>query len=1235
MPDPTKRRFVPKPGVPETSRRVNREEKDWRGYSVLFYDGLMPTQIVRRITESDDHLDPWEATDLPRRVDARPDTDDRRFDGETQQTDHDLTVDERRYVADPGEGKHVFPGLWTGGPVRFTSDKRSGGREITQVLTRTFCAGHGYVVNSNGDVIPVIADSSVEGGWRALGSETSVIGFEDGGRPLNRDGTPVEISAGTVREYATIEQALKSHRGVVKRTFNSRMAFRADIPGMYRTEIIWRDFTHESISFIESDDGKAAAKAAAEYQFGSAVGEIAGVHHEIDANTNTVVIVASALFKELKEPDSVDDLLAMPRVEGPCSRETLRAFGWNDLADAEGYEFVHTYKWFDIKDTPEVRHFLEFDVHDKDVLVRTRPDNPSAPFLPGLLQKEADHDLPFLVDGVADALNGRYAYRVGGMDHAWWRILLMRADTDEQDGSIVFTIVAAKPKWFGSADKRVDASFEAQRGLGASKRTVIPALPREAAPSIARTVTPDENHVVASVQRQQGEKGGEDVVIQQIRAWTWRNGDVPGNAVSLDGSPQSASARRTSTFRKESWDLSFRRVFRDSALSLLADVAAQLTQSGQHGRATVREVQADGEGTVSVSLHVEGVEMKVVNEWKQSGTFYSTHFRRLRFNVPESELEEGGLDETTHEIFQVDRSPNDDGTYDETRVRVKPSAPRHLSWKAKGRRHGRALQHDTYRNAEELPQGLVDGTLAGSASVNEHALIDAQTQEVDEDDDRARTTSEDHFHKETSVRETDGASRMGEAGVANGVITSVQETENADGTFTHTVSKDEAKECDHIRFVTTEGDGHHRRVVNHHVYRNADDMADELKSSADGTKRVSGSDQHNRYGLHDGSVSTTDVKDQDDKGHAKSEILTEKTDVTTEVSNSSRLGEVRQNQNEIVAVDETTYPDGAIRSRVTEETAKEVPDFSFKTKQGSGHHARVVTHTVFRNKTGIPDGLTSATDSGTDRVSGSASQNKFGRFDGEFAKWDAADEDDSGEAHAVNAFERSDSDESTRDASRAGEASGGDGGPIVSVRETAYPDGKVRSAKTTRTPKEQSWSYSYPVNNGDKHGTVRVTKFRNAPKQSAPNIGDEETCELEQTKNEFGLYDGHYAIRPNWAAMKDDVSAGGIQRESYEVEYKNERRVRNAAGTMIDQTRKIVYHHEVIVGTFTLEQATGFIDGGIKGSRLTPTMVRLEALGVSRPGYFCDKVTIAKDDGWKPPLAAQGANQNQNQNQNT
>ena len=154
MPDPIRKALQDsKWRVPDTSARQRREEPQWNAYSVLAYDGLMPTQIVRRLTEQDG-IDWWEATALPFRVDARPDTDDRRNDKVPFLPDDPTRyVDERRYVVDPMVGKHRFLGLWTGGPVRMTTDKRSNGKEVTQVLTRTFCAGHGYTTDEHGNYV--------------------------------------------------------------------------------------------------------------------------------------------------------------------------------------------------------------------------------------------------------------------------------------------------------------------------------------------------------------------------------------------------------------------------------------------------------------------------------------------------------------------------------------------------------------------------------------------------------------------------------------------------------------------------------------------------------------------------------------------------------------------------------------------------------------------------------------------------------------------------------------------------------------------------------------------------------------------------------------------------------------------------------------------------------------------------------------------------------------------------
>lgn len=1072
-------------------RELNRDarlgEKGWDLYYHRHYDGLQRTQLVRQRNGADRGWADDEHSKIPEMVDATADTDHAR------ENEGLVTVDQRRYVVDPLAGTHTFKGLWTGGPVEVLT--QNGHKVLRQTLTKTYCAGHGFTV------------------------------AEDGSYEFS--------TSSRSRGYATVRNALLSHRSTIKHIFSSRMAFRSDIPGMYRTEIVWRDFTHESMEFILSEQGKKQAISAAEERYSLESGSVQEVHCDIDPETNTVVVIVGAIFKALNEPASVGDLLAMPCVEGPCSRETLRAFGWNGDNNGEGYEFIHQFKWFDIKDTPRTRKFLEFGVHDKDVL-------------PRLLASEYASDNPRLIPGVADTKNGRYVYGTGDNTRMWWRIILERAAVEDgDDGTLSFVIVAAKPRWFGTGNEKIDAAVENPDGYGKSKRTVITSVDRMAAKRVAENATADAGFIRSSVSRAENDKGREDITVTQDKVWSWQNGDVPPNSVSIDGL-KATGQRRTQTVRKESWDATFDRVDSNAVAALVASASAWMTGGGTQGRVTVKGVSQNPGGSYTVTLHAEGVSKKEFTEWLQTGSYFSEHYRRLRFNVPESDLDPGGLDPNTHEIFQSDRSLNDDGTWDETRTRVKPSAPRHLRFKAKSKPHGRAIDHDWFRNETALPQGLVDGSVSGSASYNEHGLLDGQTTEIDEEDDKSRSASEDHFHKETSVRSTDGDSRIDEAGVADGVITSVQETENGDGTFTHTVSRDEAKKCSHIRYVTTTGDQHHRRVVHHHVYRNAPGMAQELTAEADGTKRVEGSDQHNRYGLHDGSVSTYDSKMEDDKGDSLAEDHFTRTDGNTRVLDTSRLGDAGlKADHSLVQVSETTYPDGAIRSAKSTETPKEECRVHYMTKGGDRHHPRLVRHTAFVNARSEPDELKGLVKEGNDRIEGSFRHNKFNLTDGQFAKWDADTQDDVHETKVEDRYHVATSKTGTGD--DAPTPSEYVAGTVASRQIVDYPDGEKQVTATSDRGKPASWEYSYDQHGRDPSDRTTVKVWRNWDTENPPIEApdDDHSLGVSKTLNRYGLWDITATYSPKSSKrrkkIKNEQEDVTSQRKKWGIMYTNGR----------------------------------------------------------------------------------------------
>ena len=1143
MPEAVQQGFDPK-------ARMNRHEADWELVSVTSFDGLGRTQIERKFIAPGKGLDTREATALPFLLDATPNADDRGNEAGT-------TTDERRYVVNPRMIGGQFAGLWTGGPVKWDDDQRAQTpkHQVVQTLTRTWPAGHGYTLDEAGRYV------------------------------FSADPTSLE--------YATAAAALMNHRPALASKFSSRLAFRDDVPGAYWREVTWRDFTHESMPYIEAlRSDKLALGRILAYHFGASTvgytapaaaqgqepaveeafsGAVEDLTCDIDPETNTVTVKCAVLLKRLQEPATVADLLALPRIEGPCERETLRAFGWTDVSDGEGYRYTHRWKWIDLKDTPAVRAMLEFGVHDKDVL-------------PTLLSGPYAADRPTLVEGAADAANGRFA--VGGK--AWWRIVSQKIEADEKEGSLSFELVAANPEWFGSVGKLVTAAVENPDGAGRAERVVAPSLDHKTAEAVASAPPTDPDHVIAGVTREQVEGGiGEDVTIRKLRVWSWQGGDVPPGAVALDGVTAS-TARRTDTATRSSWDLTFERVKKSEAEGLLRAIGAQLTANGAQGRVVVREVRNADEGAVAIVLHAEGVEQKIFTEWLRTGTFFEELHRQLKFNVPESDLTPGGLDERTGDIVTSDRKPNDDGTFDETIDRSSPSEPRHVRFSTKAGAHGRAVAHDVFRNETAVPDELLDGAHAGSVQRNDHARFDGESVEVDDGDTVEAGLQEDAL----SRTETHEGVGVAPAAPADGTVVRNQSTTFPDGKTRTSASVSTPKPAS-VTFTTKEGSGHFVQDVTHVAFRNQT----ELPST--GREITSGSANVNEFGRLDGQVSGRDNENIDEKVHEEADTALSHTvtDRGPDVAGSPGAG----GDGQVTRGALTTYPDGKTVGTETVETAKPA-SITFTTKEGSGHFVQDVTHTVFRNHETMPEG------SG-DITSGSASMNEFGRLDGQIASRSNDNIDESVHEETDGPLEHS---VRERGPNVSGGGGGGDGS-IVSSATTTYPDGKTVGATGTRTAKSKEWSFSYGVSRGNRSGTVTVRGWRNAPMQQGESTGDGRTCSMSQQANEFGLFDGHSVVEPDWGASSGGAAGGTeTQTASYTVTREEERRVRNTEGHLVDQTRQVRYEHSILAGNISLGEAVSHISGGSVGSRYQATRIRL-GTGNYVPGYISDKVTVTKD----------------------
>lgn len=480
-----------------------RREDGWRLRSVFAQDGLNPTQVVR-FFEAPEGIDFAEGTAQPFKLDATANADD-------SANTANVTTDEHRYVVNPHVLKHQFDGLWTGGAVRWGTDAQSQKRTIEQTLTRTWCAGHGYTLDERGRYVYSTATDSLE--------------------------------------YATAADCLKAHRPALTSRFSPYMALREDIPGSYWREIVWRDFTHESIPFLEAlKDSPADVRDIVAYHFGSRVaGDVQDLTTNVDPATNTVYVKCSLLLRDLEEPppevdpedpeDVAEWLLTLPVVEAPCTRETLRIFGFDQFANGEGYKFTHVYRWPGLKDSERTRKALEF-VCDKYVLPLLRAADYAA-------------DDPALVD--QDDGTGRF-YTVQEQTPAsgqtpavtcrvpWWRIALQKLDEDKgEDGALAFTLVVTKPEWHGSdaAARQVHTSTNNPLGWGLTDHMMYPSLPRDDAQRAMESIESPDHRLLSGLNQTEGADGHSDVTfaLRNLYEYSGSNPDYkePAGTQTIQG----------------------------------------------------------------------------------------------------------------------------------------------------------------------------------------------------------------------------------------------------------------------------------------------------------------------------------------------------------------------------------------------------------------------------------------------------------------------------------------------------------------------------------------------------------------------------------------------------------------------------------------------------------------------------------------------------------------------------
>lgn len=409
------------------------KEKNARFSRILMYDGLAPTQVVREwIVELD------QVPVFPERLDFTSDAD-----GNIVLKELSGTQGVARYCINPQVDHKQLPGLWVGNEI--TVEKRMLDTGVvayvlSQKLTRVHCAGHGakYDTESNSVEINYEAPEQVEG--------------EDS---EDAEGTQWYDVNGVV-PYHSAKGILKKLRCTAEEEKRPWVAYKEDFPLDTNITVTWRDFSLESrpaLEALEIEDLKEIVEAHG--MNASAILDGVVLH---DAKTNALIYKIRLQLREVYEPTTLQELLALPYRVKNCQRDTLNIHEWNPNTTGEGYMVSCVIMFEHIKDAQAQRDLLAFP-DDGTVLNG----------LTGMAADAGDYPPAMPVDDIST-----WAFDFS----QWWRIARYEV-VEADDGLLAFRIHLQHPSWPNTFGENPSVTSKgAENELGDGYSTLINGVPQ-------------------------------------------------------------------------------------------------------------------------------------------------------------------------------------------------------------------------------------------------------------------------------------------------------------------------------------------------------------------------------------------------------------------------------------------------------------------------------------------------------------------------------------------------------------------------------------------------------------------------------------------------------------------------------------------------------------------------------------------------------------------------------------